>query len=148
MDKEALLSSIRQTVESDLVSYPKWVAAQKTLKTSKLASSSTELKVFLRHVTFPGVLQGYHDLCAELHKATGGAAEPSASAEDGSEAETKQEQPSSSTSSYHIPLDIVPLSSKNGGNDSGVRDFFQSISRGNKGSGHMHKTYRNMLVST
>jgi hypothetical protein len=116
LDKETLLNSIRDTLQNDTVNYPKWIALQKTAKLGKFASSSTDLKVFLRHVTFPGVLQSYHDLHLELS---------------GSAIETDGEIEGSRKPI--VPMDIVPVSSKGGVNENAVRDFFQGISNANPG---------------
>ncbi len=113
-DGEALLQTIRETVQSDQSDYPQWVAAHKNLKLAKLASSSSDLKVFLRHVTFPGVLQSYRDFCEGL----------------GSAAQTEEQHDSAAAAGAGGSLGMVPMSTKTGQNEAAVRRFFQGISRG------------------
>jgi len=64
--KEELLGAIRNTLKSDLDKYPHWIAAQKAVPASKLASSSTDMKTFLRHIAFPHVLTSYHNIVNEI----------------------------------------------------------------------------------
>lgn len=127
--KAALLSAIQESVKSDSDSYPQWIAAQKASTLGKLASSSTDLKVFLRHVTFPGVLQSYHDLHGELLGAVAAATTTTEGAEEAQAAPAVADIQ---------PLDIVPLSSRNSKSEGAVRAFFEGIAAKKDGALCLH----------
>jgi hypothetical protein len=46
--------------------YPSWVAAQRSAAFDKIASSSNDVKIFLRHVALPHVLSSYHKIVGEI----------------------------------------------------------------------------------
>ena len=64
--KDELMATIRNSIKYDLEKYPHWIAAQKTIPAGKIASSSNDMKTFLRHIAFPHVLKSYHNIIQEI----------------------------------------------------------------------------------
>lgn len=152
-NKEELLAAIKSTIQSDLEKYPSWISLQKSVPAGKIASSSNDMKTFLRHIAFPHVLQSYDKIISEICPKHGveacasssssaaassasqvdiesGGASESASAADGS-ANGERARPAASTLS--VPMHTAPICSQPGTVETAVEDFFRGLSKGNGG---------------
>jgi len=58
----------------DIQSYPNWVTLQKNINPWKIASSANEMKVFLRHICLPHVLDSYSTVIEEMFPTAAGRA--------------------------------------------------------------------------
>lgn len=108
--KEELLDAIRNTLKSDLEKYPHWIAAQKAVSASKLASSSTDMKTFLRHIAFPHVLTSYHNIVNEICPVE--ISQPKKTSEDVTVSETISEAASSSAAVSAVADESEPSSTE------------------------------------
>jgi len=155
------LAGIKNAIKNDLEKYPQWIASQKTVPASKIASSSNDVKTFLRHVAFPHVLTSYHNIVKEIcpdivlpvevavpDSAVSEAAESVVSTEDtvdmavdSAAAETikspvmttvAQRQASST---LNVPIHTAPIVALPGVKVTAVEDFFRGLSKGHGGEG-------------
>lgn len=117
--KAKLLEVIQQTILSEVNTYPSWVSQQKSAKLTKLASSAADLKVFLRHITFPQVLQSYNELHTEL-SASGSTLEGPTTDDD-------------IRPVYTVPLTMAPICTSHDKDSRTVKAFFQSLSTNSGG---------------
>lgn len=128
--KSKLLETIQQTILSDVNTYPNWISQQKSLKLTKLASSSADLKVFLRHITFPQVLESYNDFFTELSTTNN----------------NNSDDNQGNTSSYQIPLTLTPIYSANDKEQKSIRNFFQSLNAKSGGISDIDCFYLNLTI--
>ncbi len=70
--KEELLEAIERAIVKDIQSYPNWVTLQKNINPWKIASSPNEMKVFLRHICLPHVLDTYCTVIEDMFPTTTG----------------------------------------------------------------------------
>jgi hypothetical protein len=68
--KEELLGAIERAIVKDIQSYPNWVTLQKNINPWKIASSPNEMKVFLRHICLPHVLDTYCTVIEDMFPTT------------------------------------------------------------------------------
>lgn len=66
LEDKSLMDTIRNTIESDVASFPTWISNHKHIAAGKIASSSDEMKLYLRHVAFPHVLASYGKIIDEI----------------------------------------------------------------------------------
>ena len=53
-------------MNNELENFPAWITSQKAVSAGRIASSSNEMKLFLRHVAFPHVLTSYGKVLDEI----------------------------------------------------------------------------------
>eukprot|EP00601_Ochromonadales_sp_CCMP2298_P001654 CAMPEP_0173182126 /NCGR_PEP_ID=MMETSP1141-20130122/7662_1 /TAXON_ID=483371 /ORGANISM="non described non described, Strain CCMP2298" /LENGTH=271 /DNA_ID=CAMNT_0014105181 /DNA_START=156 /DNA_END=967 /DNA_ORIENTATION=+ len=85
LTQEALVSGIHSALQSDSAHYPPWLKAHKSIVAGRLASSSEEIKVFLRHVAMPHALHGYTRTVREIFTTASASASASAPVVEGTE---------------------------------------------------------------
>lgn len=159
LNKEELLAAIRSTIQSDLEKYPSWISLQKSVPAGKIASSSNDMKTFLRHIAFPHVLQSYdkiiNEICPKNEAAVAvvaavdtsstvtvvpsseslcdleGSADGSTAAAEGSGAERSR---AAAASTFTVPMHTAPICTLPGTVETAVEDFFRGLSKGNGGT--------------
>lgn len=147
--KAELLSAIKNTIQSDLEKYPSWISLQKSVPAGKIASSSSDMKMFLRHIAFPHVLQSYDKIINEIcpTSVSEGAASSAASELEGSVASATSSMDTTNNSNnsnnsvrtraaastLSVPMHTAPICTQPGSVETAVEDFFRGLSKGNGG---------------
>jgi hypothetical protein len=145
----SLLVSIKNTLKSDLESFPQWISSQKTTPVAKIVSSSNDMKMFLRHVAFPHVLTSYgkivDEICAPAEAASKENTLEDVPVEDASSSSAEEIVIPASLSApvvcpvkvpratLSVPMHTAPICSAPDKQETAVDDFFRGLASGRGG---------------
>jgi hypothetical protein len=146
-----LLESIKNTLKSDLESFPQWISSQKTTPVAKIVSSSNDMKMFLRHVAFPHVLTSYgkivDEICAPAEEQVNNKSVPeNAPTEDSPSGSSEKAVIPASVASpvccaakvpratLSVPMHTAPICSAPDKQEMAVDDFFRGLAAGRGGT--------------
>lgn len=139
IQKEILLQSIEDTVRKEFETYPNWISLQSNIHPAKLASSSNEMKTFLRHICFPHVMESYHKLIEEITSSFNYNNESNNSSNNSSsvlaitnnvDSDSVNNDVKIVSNKHILPIQTAPIYVNLNARDTTVYDFFTSISSG------------------
>jgi hypothetical protein len=141
------METIQKTIESDVSSFPSWITEHKSIPSGKIASSSNDMKMYLRHVAFPHVLSSYGKIIDEM--CVSAAPTPDTVGDSATiKAESETESPIEGRlidvaapgsvsrvkeATLHLPMHTAPVCAKPDGSETAVEDFFRGLVAGRGG---------------
>lgn len=154
------MESIQKTIENDVTSFPSWITEHKSTAVGKIASSSNDMKIYLRHVAFPHVLASYgriiDEMCASEEGTSETATPDAVVAIDAPSVEASSEPTLANggtdrftrkvkDATLRLPMHTAPICAKPDGSETAVDDFFRGLVSGHGGEGDNRSLCCNFL---
>ena len=127
--KEELLGAIERAIVKDIQSYPNWVTLQKNINPWKIASSPNEMKVFLRHICLPHVLDTYCTVIEDMFPAAAATTTAEAHRDKDNNHVLSIDHTTTSAAVAMLPMHSGPLFTSTA-NQSVLPEFFRIMANG------------------